>query len=94
LSDVILGWNTSVGDGGGLFSDDTSTLTNVSMTNNQAEDGGGIYVSNGTTTLVSGCTLSSNTATNGSGVAYKAVAIVTIDYDLNTITDDVTNLDT
>jgi hypothetical protein len=97
MSDLYLGLNTSVAEGGGLFTSGTATLTNVSVLNNQATGanngkGGGIYVLSGTTTLVSGCTVSGNRAAwegGGWGICYKAVATLNIDYDLNDIIDDV-----
>jgi CSLREA domain-containing protein len=65
MSNTLLGWNTSVAEGGGLFTNGDATLTTVSIQNNQATGsadakGGGIYVRRGTTTLVSGCTVSNN----------------------------------
>ncbi len=64
----------SVGFGGGIYSDSTSTLTliNTTVSDNQATSGGGgIYTIN-TTLLVKGCTFSDNFAgAGGGGVGFQ-----------------------
>ncbi len=54
--------------GGGIFVDTTSTLTvtNSTISNNTAENGGGIYIAAGTVTI-DNSTISGNAATNGRG---------------------------
>ena len=70
--------------------------SNVYISQNTATDaeagGGGVYVYSNTTTFVSGCTVTSNTAAwdgGGEGVCYNAAASVILNYDLNTIDDTV-----
>jgi predicted outer membrane repeat protein len=67
MSYVALCDNTSLTEGGGLYTRGAATLTNVDIEDNKATDplngkGGGIYVRLGTTTLVTGCTVFDNTA--------------------------------
>jgi hypothetical protein len=100
MSDVYLGWNTSVQEGGGLFSNGDATLTNVTIEYNQATSGtrgkgAGIYLRSGTLTLVSGCTISGNTASapnGGNGIcrASGGAATLILNPDDNpNITDDI-----
>jgi predicted outer membrane repeat protein len=62
--------NSSVGQGGGIYSDGTITWLDGLLNSNSAGDGGGLYNSGGTTTF-NGVTVQSNTANWGGGVWAK-----------------------
>ncbi len=97
LLDVTITDNTSLREGGGIFSDATTTLTNVYIYDNRATDrdtgkGGGIYVRQGTTTLVSGCTLLENRSgwrSGLDGIMFTNNALLVTNDDLNNLFDPV-----
>ncbi|MBI3823088.1 MAG: Ig-like domain-containing protein [Planctomycetes bacterium] len=99
MSDATLSDNRSVNRGGGLYTSNSATLTNVTITNNEATStttgkGGGIYARSGIMTLVSGCTLGGNTAwvdEGGNGLCYTVDVWLDARDDRNTICDNVVN---
>ena len=67
LQDVILKVNSSVSVGGGIDNLGTVTVTDSTIHNNQAEDGGGIFNSDGGTLFLYSSTLSGNSASTDRG---------------------------
>jgi hypothetical protein len=73
-----------VGDGGAIYNAGTLTVSNSTLDGNTATvrgggDGGGIYNASGATAIITGSSLSGNSAFDGGGIfnAYKASATVT-----------------
>ncbi len=63
--------------GGGIANLGALTVSGCTLTGNSADDGGGIYIYNGTVT-VSGCTLSDNSATTYGGAIYNHAGALTV----------------
>lgn len=71
LTDCVVSGNTSVSNGGGIYSGSgaTTTLTNVTLNGNTAGlGGGGLANQSSATTTLTNCTLSGNTAASGGGL--------------------------
>lgn len=65
------------GNGGGVYASDSLTINSVSITNNKANDGGGIF-SQGTA-VITGAAINGNTAvTDGGGIRGTGAAIITL----------------
>lgn len=76
---------TTTGNGGAVYSKKDITVESSEFTGNTAEiDGGAIYMSDGTTSTVTGCTFETNTATTGNGGA------VSTQKDLNVVSSGFT----
>jgi len=80
FSNGILSHNSSLSDGGAIYTSNGTNLNlnNVTISNNSATgNGGGIYNA-GNTTVVNSSTLSANSAANGGGIYNNAVGTLTI----------------
>ncbi len=73
LSGLTLSGGSTAGDGGGLFNEGTTTLTDCTISGNVAYDGGGLI--NYTALSLTGCTLSGNVTYNAGGGALNFGAL-------------------
>lgn len=70
-NNCIISQNISTGNGGGLYILTSSCLyQNCSFTNNDADDGAGIYLSGSGSPAFTGCAISSNDAINEGGAVF------------------------
>ncbi len=80
IEDTLFDQNSAVNEGGGLTitgnesNINTSTLRNVTIQNNTADWGGGIYMQHGATPQLSGTLIQSNTAQYGGGFFFERAA--------------------
>lgn len=78
FDDATFSGNTSGDQGGALHAMENSTFTNSRLTNNEAIEGGAVYMSSGNTLTITTSTLTSNRATAGQGGAVRSLSPVDI----------------
>lgn len=78
LLDMAIDGGLSSGDGGGCLNQGTLKLTNCLVSNSQAQRGGGIFNSSGSSLTLQNTVVTGNAATNGGGVFNDLAGVVTL----------------
>lgn len=78
VSGSTVSGNSALGDGGGIWTNERATVTECTISNNSAVNGGGLYgFQNNIMLRVSGCTISDNSAINEGG-GIRADGVMTV----------------